>query len=64
MENEQLARTLGRLEGKCDAILARLDDGSRRMDDHSKRIRVLESWRWLVLGGAGAVAFLMRWLVP
>lgn len=42
-------QAFGRLEGKIDLVLQRADDAERR-------IRSLERWSWMVLGGAAVIS--------
>lgn len=46
----ELFQALGRLEGKMDVLL-------RSLPEIEKRVRALENWKWMVLGGAAVVAF-------
>lgn len=46
-ENE-FFQAFGRLEGKIDLLV-------KQMPDFEKRLRALENWRWMVLGGAAVV---------
>lgn len=32
-------------------------------EDHEERIRALERWRWITLGGSGLVALVIGWAV-
>ena len=41
-----------RMEGKLDVALARLND-------HSQRLRIIERFRWIVVGGAMFLGFLI-----
>ena len=41
-----------RMEGKLDMALTRLDD-------HSHRLRAIERFRWIVVGGAMLLGFLI-----
>lgn len=33
-------------------------DVKKDMDTHSSRLRILERWRWILIGGAGLIAFI------
>lgn len=47
----ELFQALGRLEGKVDILL-------KGLPDIEKRVRALENWKWMLLGGASVVAIL------
>lgn len=52
----EVVRTLGRIEGKLDSLRETI---LRLRGDHEAvevRVRLLENWRWYVLGIAMAVA--------
>ncbi len=57
-------------DGKRDELLARVDErvhsiqntlerGALRMDDHGKRINLLERWRSAIVAGIAVVLFLI-----
>lgn len=43
----------GRLEGKVDLLLKTFDSQSK---DVESRVRKLEKWQWMVMGGAAALS--------
>jgi len=51
---------LVRIDERVNAILEKLEVGEQRMNDHSKRIRALEGWRWFLAGGLVLMGFLIR----
>lgn len=59
---------LGTLNAKLDAVLRSLEDHkteiTKRYDDHDRRLRALEQWRWMVVGagaaGGSAMSFLLN----
>lgn len=50
----ELQRALGRVEGKVDSLLVRLEVTLAETDKHEERIAYLERWRSLLLGMAVA----------
>ena len=58
-EMSELQRALGRLEGKVDAILSNQTLINARVESLFPRVRILESYRWFVLGGAAVVTFVV-----
>lgn len=48
-ELQSLAVGMARMEAKLDTLIT-------AKEDHEKRLRVLEAWRWTQLGGAVAVS--------
>lgn len=52
----ELQRSLGRVEGKVDAVLLRLDLMDRRSASHEERISKLERWKSYALGIAVATS--------
>lgn len=71
MNNEQLIARIderlkalgGRLETTEARILERFDLGERRMNDHSRRIRALENWRWFLAGGLVLLGIIVKALI-
>jgi hypothetical protein len=59
-------RILGRIEGKLDALVSTVSTNDARQEtsnqDHDRRIRVLENWKYLTLGGAAVVSFIIKLL--
>lgn len=53
MSSDNIERTLGRMEGKLDGIL-------KALPDHERRIRVLEKWRWLLIGAFAVLSAFFR----
>jgi hypothetical protein len=47
--DQEMIRTLGRLEGKIDLVLDSIED-------HSKRLGILERWQARVVGMAAVVS--------
>jgi len=61
---DERVQALGeRLETTEARILEKLNQGERRMNDHSTRIRALEQWRWFLAGGLVLLGALIRVLV-
>jgi hypothetical protein len=63
MTDNEIARALGRIEGKVEAIQAQLTAGATRMDNYSGRLRRLEGWQKFVLGISAAVAAVVSFLM-
>jgi hypothetical protein len=45
---------------KITGMEQRLGVGDVRMNDHARRIRILENWRWFLAGGIGLVAYAFK----
>lgn len=54
---------LGRLEGKVDAILSNQHGMNKRLDDHEKRLGMVEQHRAWMLGASAVVASLAATVV-
>lgn len=54
------------IDGKIDAIHARLKDREEDHKDHEDRLRSLERSKWMSIGGASVVSFLISlvWSLP
>ncbi len=56
--SDNIERALGRIEGKLDSLVKTVEttDANHltRLNDHSKRIGVLENWKSKMLGVAAA----------
>lgn len=55
----ELLILLGRLDGKMDAVLQRMEVNDKNHDEHEERITSLEKWRAYVLGIAAIVSALI-----
>lgn len=55
----ELLLLLGRLDGKMDAVLQRMEANDKHRDEHEERITSLEKWRAYVLGIAAIVSALI-----
>ncbi len=55
--NDSLERTIGRLEGKVDMILAGQTVTTVALASHDIRISKVERWQNAALGGAAVVGF-------
>jgi hypothetical protein len=53
--DENLFLALGRLEGKVDSLLALQKSQEEQLKGHDERIRMLESSRSFIMGGAAIV---------
>lgn len=59
---DDLQRSLGRLEGKVDQLLAsRIEDATRHFR-HEQRLNSLERWRSYIAGAVAIVGVLLAWL--
>lgn len=56
----ELQRALGRVEGMLESMNNKFDDMCDRLTNHSKRITVLERWRWYVIGAAAALIVILK----
>lgn len=59
MDDHNIMLLLGRIDGKLDSALARLDNLDSTLEKHDERITALEgNWRWArgVWGALGAAA--------
>jgi hypothetical protein len=56
MNDAQRDLLLGRLDGRTEAILKRLENGDQCIKDHEKRIGNLESFQNILLAFAGAIS--------
>lgn len=54
---------LGVLTTHVEHIRESCDRIETRLDNHSHRIRALESWRWCLAGGLAVTTFLLSLLV-
>lgn len=65
-QHDNLFLHLGRLEGKVDAILSNQTAMDKRLDEHEKRLSVLERYRSWQLGVSAAIgtliAGLLQWI--
>lgn len=59
MSEEGLQRDLGRIEGKLDAVIERLDRQDTKEDSQDRRLQSLERWRSGLAGAWGAVILLV-----
>lgn len=55
----ELLLLLGRLDGKMDAVLQRMDANDKVHDDLENRISALEHWRTYILGIAAILSALI-----
>lgn len=66
VDQSQIHRALGRIEGKLDGITSRLDSGAHRMDKLEDRVANNEKRVWKISGATGVVAAFTvvasRWL--
>ncbi len=53
-----IQQTLGRIEGSQKAFADADVVHTVRLNDHTKRIGVLERWRWYLIGGGATVVAL------
>lgn len=63
MQHDNLFLHLGRLEGKVDAILSNQSNMDKRLDEHEKRLGVLERYRSWQLGVSAAIATIIAGLI-
>jgi hypothetical protein len=52
---DEILQRLVRIETKLDGIL-------REGRDHETRLRSVEKWRWLIVGGGAVVIFLVQFV--
>ena len=57
--DEDIKYMIGRLEGKVDALIASVQKQHGDIQEHEKRIRVLETSKAWVLGWSSAAAILI-----
>ena len=57
--DEDIKYMLGRLEGKVDALIASVQKQNSDIQEHEKRIRILETSKAWVLGWSSAAAILV-----
>jgi hypothetical protein len=54
------------IDSKVEALIARVDErlehGTRELADHETRIRKLEQFKYLLLGGAGVIGGAAGWV--
>jgi hypothetical protein len=55
--NEELHRSIGRLEGKIDHVLNNQSSFKETFDTHDQRLRHLEGWHYKSLGVIAAISF-------
>lgn len=55
----EISAGLGRIEGKLDQAIHRLDRTDQTINDHEQRLRVLERTNWKQMGVIGTVAAAM-----
>jgi hypothetical protein len=60
LDNMSERDLLVQVHTKIHEVDRRLGVGEVRMNDHSRRIRILENWRWFLAGGIGLVAYAFR----
>jgi ribosomal 50S subunit-associated protein YjgA (DUF615 family) len=56
VNEQQRDELLVRVDERIEAIHARLEDGDKRMNMYSGRIRSLEAWRNRIVGGLTVVS--------
>jgi len=61
-EPDSLIFTLGRIEGKLDSTLTRLDRHEQRVDEIEGRLTALEKGKAYLMGGAAAVAAIITFV--
>lgn len=60
--DSELYNAIGRVEGKVDLLLSqRLEDAEERRALEG-RVRALENWKWLVMGGASVLGLVAGFL--
>jgi len=57
--DEDIKYMLGRLEGKVDALIASVQKQNSDIQEHEKRIRILETSKAWVLGWSASAAILV-----
>ena len=58
-QDEDIKYMLGRLEGKVDSLIAGMKQQTQEIQEHEKRIRILENSKAWVLGSASAAAVII-----
>lgn len=43
------------------AVKEHVGDDVKRFDGHDVRLKVLENWRWYILGGLAVIGLLLAW---
>ena len=61
--DEDIKYMLGRLEGKVDALIASVQKQNSDIQEHEKRIRILETSKAWVLGWSSAAAILVSLVI-
>jgi len=61
--DEDIKYMLGRLEGKVDSLIAGMKQQTQELQEHEKRIRVLETSKAWVLGWSSAAALLISVII-
>ncbi|NJL70250.1 MAG: hypothetical protein HC888_00955 [Candidatus Competibacteraceae bacterium] len=56
---QELLLLLGRIDGKMDSVLLRLEHNDKIHDDLDKRLTSLEKWRAYILGVAAVISALV-----
>ena len=56
--NDSLERALGRVEGRVEMVLGKIDVFLETQEAHDKRITKLEDWKAGILGGAAVLGFI------
>lgn len=59
MSESEIQRSLGRIEGKVDSLIARQDAKDRRDEDRDNRIQSIERRQWWLSGVAAAIGGLL-----
>lgn len=57
--SDEIQRALGRIEGKLDEITTLQKTSTYRLNDHSRRIGMLERWQSKLLGAFAVVSLLI-----
>lgn len=53
---------LGRIDEKLDTLIESRDEERRTMRAHDRRIKALENWRWMIVGGALVIGFILKFV--
>mgnify|MGYP001282860724 FL=1 len=61
--DEDIKYMLGRLEGKVDSLIAGMKQQTQELQEHEKRIRILETSKAWVLGWSSAAALLISVII-
>ena len=61
--DEDIKYVLGRLEGKVDALISVIKQLTQDLQEHEKRIRVLETSKAWILGWSSAAAILVSVII-